>query len=188
MKERVNIQPVTRIREKLTPSPRAQELFNELLEEPGDPALYVTAQRIVDMGEFHRHQHDIAMRRAEAKLRPLANRALYLAGPLSYQRGKDGSGRVYVGTHDRPLLNQMANALYEVPSLEPPVAPYQLYLEVARSGLSRSAKRVRDASHEFARLAADPAERVHLQASRPSIVTKDIHGYPLRVPNLPEAS
>ncbi|QQG51343.1 MAG: hypothetical protein HZB75_02450 [Candidatus Saccharibacteria bacterium] len=188
MKERVNIQPVTRIREKLTPSPRAKELLDELVEEPGDPALYVTAHRIVDMGEFHRHQHDIAMRRTEAKLRPLANRALYLAGPLSYQRGKDGSGRLYVPTHDRPLLNQMANALHEIPSLEPSVGPYQLYLEVARSGLSRSAQRVREVSQEFARLAADPNERIHLQASKPSVVTKDIHRYPLRVPDLPEAS
>lgn len=188
MKERVSLQPVTRIREKLTPSPRAQELLSELVEEPGDPALYVTIQRIVSLEEFHRHQHDIAMRRAESKLRPLASRALYLAGPLSYQRGKSGHGRIYVGTHDRPLLNQMANALHEIPSLEPSAGPYKLYVEVARSGLSRSAKRVREASQEFARLAADPAQRIHLQASRPSIVTKDIHGYPLRVPDLPTAS
>ncbi len=183
MSER-RLQPVTRVRGELQPSPAVVRAVNRFLEKPMDERsarMYTTAQTVVTQGEHRtRHALELADIEREMRKRSLAQRAFVLAQPLGLQEHQDGSGRLFfnVASKNTRDLRWVGEQLNAIEGLEEPDENDLLYVEIAKGGLAHERRRRREQVMEGRDLIGaelrHPSAQYRMTAIGLHIVTRDM--------------
>lgn len=98
MGEIIRLQPVTRVRGEMMPSPALQRAIDAFTDEPGNVGVYTSAQMYIPRGEHRtRHAGEFSRIEREFAARQLGQQVLGVARLVRLTHNEDGSGRLVFG-------------------------------------------------------------------------------------------
>jgi hypothetical protein len=180
---------VTMISEVFTPTDTVNKRLREFIDEEyleehtKEPdgsdmrfELRSTGFRVVNTGDYYRHQFDISIGLAEAALAACGTAPLHLTGTSGIQEGKNGAARIYLGVREPGRLRPMLDSLDAISPEEHRSLSDRLYVELAQGSLTKNVLQRRQAGAELASMGRHPSARNQLfVATPPKLVTRDIH-------------